>query len=200
MVDTRIIVDFDHVSLIIDHLQIHSIQAFPDEIGSLYRRIQYHTRHLIDRNRIHQSAAAPARIIMAVNLPMTFCHIILAGIQRYSVQQTDTPVKLRRRKCLRQQDSRLLEKEFKTCFQFFFIGHLFHANGIGTVRYLQDKRSTNLLTDLFERVLIGLKNQRRLRCRNLFFLKKFFQINLIGTPDDRQRIINDDHSILGGQL
>ena len=31
MINTRIIVDFDHVSLIIDHLQIHSIQAFSDE-------------------------------------------------------------------------------------------------------------------------------------------------------------------------
>ena len=53
MVNTRIIIDFNNVSLIIHHFQVYSIQTFSYEIGSFYRCIQYHTWYLIDRNRIH---------------------------------------------------------------------------------------------------------------------------------------------------
>jgi len=50
--------------------------------------------------QISEQVGAPFILKIPDGSPMSFCHIIFAGIQRHPIQQADTPVKLRRSECL----------------------------------------------------------------------------------------------------
>ena len=96
---------------------------------------------------------------MAIDLPVPFGHIIFAGIQRLTVEDTDTPVIFGRGKLLGKQDGRLVEQQIECRFQLRFICHFLHTEREGTVRYFQDEWRAQLVADLFKSVFVRPEDQ-----------------------------------------
>ena len=152
MVNAGIIIYLNNNSTVIYHFQIYSIQAFPNKRSRTQRCIQYLTRHLINRNSLHQPAAAPSGSIMAIDLPMSLSHIILTRIERLSIQNADTPVKICWSEFLSQQYRRLIKQYFQRFIQLDLIIDFLHTDRERTIWDFQNKRTTKLFRNLLIRV------------------------------------------------
>ena len=131
---------------------------------------------------------------------MAFGHIILAGIEGFSVEYADTPVKFGRSKGLGQQDGRFFKEFVQSFAQRCLCFDFDHADRKRAVGYFQDKRCPDVFCNFIERRAPGFKHQHGGRNRNFFFFEQFVQIDFVGAANNGQGVVNHRQPVLCRQL
>ncbi len=177
VVDTRVVVHLDHDRVSVDFLEVYAVEPVTDKACYAERRLHDAMGHALDGQAV--PLAAGALLVFAVpvvDLPMVLGHVVLAGVKRLAVEDSDSPVKIGGGKFLRDEQIAVLEHRVKNFFEFFLVVRFLDAEAETRIGRLDDHGEAELLC---ERVAVLAMHDNRLGRGNLAYGHEFLQINFI---------------------
>ena len=189
VVDTRVVIHFNHNRVTVDFLEVHAVKAVANKACDAERRFHDTVGDAFNRQAI--PLAADLVLVLAipvVYLPVVLCHVVFTGKERFSVKNADSPVKFRGREFLCDEQVAVLEHRVENLFEFFLVVRLFDAHAEAGIRSLDDHGEAEFLR---ERMAIFAVGDNRLRCGNLAYRHELLQIDLVGTAQDAVGVVDD---------
>lgn len=188
-VNARVVVHFDDFGAAVDFLEVHAVEAVPDEVRDAQSRFNDAVRHAFDGQAIeHPADFFLVGAFPVVDLPVVLGHVVFAGVNGAPVQDADSPVEFRGRKFLGDEQVAVLEHRVENLFQFLFVVRLFDAEAEARIRSLDDHGEAELLG---ERFAVFAVDDDCLGCRNFSDGHQFLQINFVRTAQNAVGIVDD---------
>ena len=93
-VDIRVIVDFDDIRSVLNEFEVHAVEPIADQASRSNGGLDNQARGLLNGERLRFAVARRASWDPLDDLPVIARHVVLAGVQRLSVEHTDAPVEV----------------------------------------------------------------------------------------------------------
>ena len=196
VVDTRVVVHLDHNRMSMDFLEVNAVEPVADEACHAERRLHDAVGHALDGQAV--PLAAGALLVFAVpvvNLPVVLGHVVLAGVKRLAVEDSDSPVKIGGREFLRDEQVAVLEHRVENLLEFFLVVRLLDAEAETRIGRLDDHGEAEFLC---ERVAVLAVHDNRFGRGNLAHGHEFLQINFVGTAQDAVGVVNNGDALALG--
>ena len=191
-IEIRIVIHLNQIKRSVRLLHVDAVQTVANQISGLQSDLDTTPRRQFDRQRFGLAVAAMIGALLIDDLPMAFCHIVLAGKQRLAVENADPPVERRGQELLGDQQLRFRQEVVQAAIQLRLVGDFDDALREGAVGFLEHAGESQLGGDLLGIVAV---HDHRGRRRNLVTGQQFRQVDLVGASHDRLRIINDDQPL-----
>lgn len=188
-VDAWIVVHFDDFGASVHVLEIDAVEAVPDEVRDAQRRFHDAVRNTFDGEAVeHAADFFLVRAFPVVDLPVVFCHVVLAGVNGAAVENADSPVEFRGRVFLGDEQVAVLEHGVENLFEFLFVVRLFDAEAEAGIRRLDDHRESEFLG---ERIAVFAVDDDCFWGRNFTDGHQFLQINFVRTAQNAVGVVDD---------